>query len=151
MCLPTSRSATISLVYLFATLIPDDNSATPSPPADGTPADFGGTRVATGTVAHTFRIFNTGGNPLTVSNIEIAGDAAGDFTLTPLAFPVEVNNNTVNPPSTTFQITFDPSVEGDRNALVKVTSDDPDAEGTYTFAIKGVGGFPDIKVFVGAG
>lgn len=47
--------------------------------------------------------------------------------------------------STTFQITFDPSANGVRNATITITTNDCD-EGTYDFAVTGVGSAQEINL-----
>ncbi|MCC7146294.1 MAG: choice-of-anchor D domain-containing protein [Phycisphaeraceae bacterium] len=107
--------------------------------------DFGSTDATTGAaVTRTFIIGNAGDHVLTLSGDKVAlsGDDADQFTV-------------VTMPSATvaaggysfFQIRFDPTSVGVKNATVTVTSDDPDAEGTFTFAIKGTGTeAPEINV-----
>ena len=124
--------------------IPDGDS-TPDA-ADGT--DFGGATLAGGTVTRNFRVSNAGGVPLTISSVTITGDQASDFTFTSPTSPVPVAS-ILGPGTSTFSITFDPSAMGERNALVTINNNDPDvAESVYTFAIRGIGGFPDIDVLV---
>ncbi|MFN8354778.1 MAG: BspA family leucine-rich repeat surface protein [Spirosomataceae bacterium] len=103
--------------------------------------DFGPALVAGGTVVRTFTIENTGGNPLTLSGsplVAISGNNASDFTVTTLpASSVSASS------STTFQITFDPSAEGVRNATVSIANNDA-TKNPYTFSITGYGGRPII-------
>jgi hypothetical protein len=70
--------------------------------------DFGSTTVASGTVARTFTIQNTGSLPLSLTGsspyVSISGSSAADFTLTATpSTPIAAAG------FTTFQITFDPS------------------------------------------
>ncbi|MGQ9806283.1 MAG: choice-of-anchor D domain-containing protein [Chlorobiales bacterium] len=86
-----------------------------------------------GTVVRTFTIANTGVVPLTISGVTITGPNASDFSVT--ASPA----NTVAPSgSTTFQVTFNPSSDGVKDATVEIANDDAD-ENPFTFAIRGTG------------
>jgi hypothetical protein len=96
----------------------DDGEVTPSA-SDHT--DFGSADVSSGTVIRTFTIENSGTGPLNLgSDAEsLSGDA--DFTVTAQpSITVAVNS------STTFQVTFDPSVTGVRSATVSVANNDGD-------------------------
>jgi hypothetical protein len=108
--------------------------------ADATPSaadltDFGATDVATGTIARSFTIANTGTGTLTLgpNAVSLAGANAADFTVT--AQPAV---NVAAAATTTFTLTFDPSAGGARAATVTITNDDAD-EAPYTFAIAGTG------------
>jgi large repetitive protein len=99
--------------------------------------DFGDADVAAGLVTHTFTITNSGSLDLNLSGspiVVIGGTHAADFILTTDATtPVSSGGGTV-----TFQISFNPSDAGQREATITVSSDDAD-EGTYTFSIQGNG------------
>ncbi len=86
-----------------------------------------------GTVVRTFTITNTGVDPLNISSVTITGADAAEFSVTtPPA-------STVNPSgSTTFQITFNPSTDGVKNATVNIANDDAN-NNPFTFAIRGTG------------
>ena len=111
-----------------------DGDATPSV-ADDT--DFGSVAADSGTVVHTFTIENTGDADLDLTDtpeVQISGAQAGDFTVTSQpSSPVASGGGT-----TTFEITFDPSATGLREAEVSIANDDSD-ENPYTFAIQGTG------------
>lgn len=106
--------------------------------------DFGNVAVASGSVAHTFTIENTGTANLNLTDpnpyVTITGHTA-DFTLTTVpSTPISAGG------STTFQITFDPTTTGLREATVSIANNDSD-EDPYTFKIQGNGtGTPDITV-----
>ncbi len=86
-----------------------------------------------GTVVRTFTITNTGVDVLIISGVTITGPDAADFSVTASpASTVAVSG------STTFQITFNPSTDGVKNATVEIANDDAD-ENPYTFAIRGTG------------
>ncbi|MFQ3597758.1 MAG: choice-of-anchor D domain-containing protein [Chloroherpetonaceae bacterium] len=86
-----------------------------------------------GTVVRTFTITNTGVDPLTISGVTITGPDAADFSVT--ASPA---GTVAVSASTTFQITFNPSTDGVKNATVEIANNDAD-ENPYTFAIRGTG------------
>ncbi len=91
------------------------------------------TNAFPGTVVRTFTITNTGVDPLTISGVTITGPNASDFSVTtPPASTVAPSG------STTFQITFNPSTDGVKDATVEIANDDVD-ENPYTFAIRGTG------------
>ncbi len=99
--------------------------------------DFGQVDVTSGNLAHTFTILNTGNGDLTLTGaspfVTISGANAADFTLT--AIP----SSTIGTAgSTTFAITYNPSVVGISNATITIINDDTD-ESNYTFDIVGEG------------
>jgi len=66
--------------------------------------------------------------------VQISGTHAGDFTVTSQpSSPIAGSGGT-----TTFEITFDPSALGLREADVSIVNDDPD-ENPYNFSIQGTG------------
>ncbi len=99
--------------------------------------DFGSIDVTTGSVINTFIINNDGLLPLNLTGgapyVNISGANASDFTLssTPTT-PISSGNNT------SFTITFDPSSNGLRSALVTIANDDSN-ENPFTFYIQGYG------------
>ncbi|SOE21059.1 ELWxxDGT repeat-containing protein [Spirosomataceae bacterium TFI 002] len=103
--------------------------------ADNT--DFGSQSVSSGTIVKTFTIENTGTGALSLTGnpnkVTITGANAGDFTVTAQpTSPVAASG------STTFQVTFDPTATGLREATVSIANDDSD-ENPYTFAVRGTG------------
>lgn len=67
--------------------------------------------------------------------ITISGANPSDFTL--VSFPT---SNSINPGfKRTFSIQFLPTATGIRTAMVTINSNDPDAEGSFTFLIQGTG------------
>ncbi|HEX3100627.1 MAG TPA: choice-of-anchor D domain-containing protein, partial [Pyrinomonadaceae bacterium] len=108
--------------------------------------DFGSTALTGGTVVRTFTIENAGSAGLIILNPTISGTNAADFTVT--ANPISL---VLPGASTTFQVTFDPSVTGLRTATVNIANNDPD-ENPYNFAIQGTGVAPfSGTVSVGTG
>jgi len=117
-----------------------DNDTTPTTLDD---TDFGNVDIVGGTNPNTFTISNTGGADLNLdgaTRVAITGDAA-DFTVTdPPTTPVASGGGT-----TTFEITFDPTVGGVRSATVLIANNDLD-EDPYTFDIQGTGDAPEMDV-----
>ena len=118
---------------------------------DTTPAitddtDFGNVDVAAGTNANTFTINNIGCANLNLTAaspyITISGTHAADFSIT--AIPSSVITSGSN---TTFEITFNPSANGVRNAVISIANNDSD-ENPYNFNIQGTGftANPEINV-----
>jgi hypothetical protein len=111
-----------------------DGDTTPST-SDHT--DFGSTTVSGGTVTRTFTIENTGETYLNLSGVPevlISGTHASDFTViaTP-STPVSYGGGT-----TTFQVQFDPSGTGQRDAFISIDNNDSN-ENPYNFDIQGTG------------
>lgn len=98
--------------------------------------DFGDVNMVGAAITHTFTIHNADlVNPLHLTDsspcVSLLGDA--DFTLTKAP-------ETSIPPGgqTTFEISFDPAVSGQRMAIVFISSNDAD-EHPYLFSIRGKG------------
>lgn len=96
--------------------------------------DFGSASVSTGSVAQTYTIHNTGTANLTIGAISFSGAAAADFSVT------SAPTTPVNGPSgfTSFNVTFDPSATGARNAVISIVNNDSN-ENPYTFSLTGTG------------
>ena len=102
--------------------------------------DFGDVAVDGGSLTVVFTIQNTGSLNLNLSGspiIVISGDHAADFIL---------NSDAITPVSsaggtTTFELRFDPSASGLREATISIINDDND-ENPYTFSIQGTGTTP---------
>ena len=109
-------------------------------PAFTDSTNFGSVDVSSGTKTRIFTIQNTGGANLTLSGtspfVTIGGTNAEDFSIT-AAPPSDIAANS----STTFIVTFNPSVTGTRSAILSISSNDPD-QSIYTFAIQGDGYIP---------
>ncbi len=103
--------------------------------------DFGEVLVAGGQVTYTYTIENTGSIDLTLTHndhVMIGGAHAADFILTEDAHtPVVARGGT-----TTFEITFDPTQAGLREATITIDNDDND-EHPYTFKVQGTGIVPE--------
>ncbi|MDD4888605.1 MAG: FKBP-type peptidyl-prolyl cis-trans isomerase [Phycisphaerae bacterium] len=109
-----------------------NNDTTPIA-ADST--DFGHYAFSSGHVTRTFKMSNTGADPLNLvdSKIQVAGDDAADFTIN-----VAPADTVAAGGSTTFTLWFDPSAAGLRHATVVLSSDDPTTP-TFSFDIQGTG------------
>ncbi len=107
--------------------------------------DFGSEDILTGSQAQIFSIFNSGNADLVLSNpatyVAITGAHAADFSVTTVpTTPITTNS------STSFTITFDPSAEGLREAVLTIANNDLN-EDPYTFSIQGIGlATPEISV-----
>jgi len=103
------------------------------PLASGESADFGGLMTGT-TSSATFTIRNTGISNLTGVAVTVGGTHATDFVVT--ASPSEV----VTTPngSTTFVVSFTPSEDGIRNAVLSIASNDSN-ENPYLINLSGIG------------
>ncbi|WP_397362438.1 LamG-like jellyroll fold domain-containing protein [Olleya sp. R77988] len=102
--------------------------------------DFGSTNVSAGNITNSFTINNVGTLPLNLTGsapyVTITGANASDFTLSSSpSTPISAGNNT------NFDITFDPSSNGLRSAIVTIANNDSN-ENPYTFYIQGYGVTP---------
>ncbi|RIJ46690.1 choice-of-anchor D domain-containing protein, partial [Maribellus luteus] len=98
--------------------------------------NFNSVEVSSGNRTRTFTIENTGGAQLDISSVNITGTNAGDFSLTsPPSATVAAFG------STSFEITFDPSAAGIREAEISISNNDAD-ENPYNFKISGHGMVP---------
>ncbi len=99
--------------------------------------DFGQTDISSGSVSHTFTIFNTGDIDLNLTGtspfVTISGANAADFSVT-----VAPSSVITTAGSTTFIITYNPAVIGVGIATISIANDDTD-ENPYTFDIQGEG------------
>jgi hypothetical protein len=98
--------------------------------------DFGSIAVAGGTAGRTFTITNSGLGELMLTGIPkvaVGGTHSADFTIA-----VQPTSPVFTAGSTSFQVTFNPSAEGFRDATISIASDDSD-ENPYTFAVQGSG------------
>ena len=122
--------------------IADGSTSTSS--ADDT--EFGDTDIYGGLTTHTFTVYNSGSGDLTLTGsplVQISGTNAGDFNISqqPASATVAAQGGTQ-----TFEITFDPTATGLRQATISITNDDGD-ESPYTFAIQGTGTInPEIDI-----
>ena len=109
-------------------------------------SDFGDADIYGGANTQTFSIYNSGSGVLSLTGnpiVQITGAHSSNFTVSQ-----QPTSNTISDlgGSQTFQITFDPSTTGLRQASVYITSDDAN-ESPYTFAIQGTGTInPEIDI-----
>ncbi len=87
-------------------------------------------------ISKTYRIHNAGPGPIDITSISIDGINAQDFSITN-APSMLINKDD----STSFTITFHPSLQGDKFATVHIKSTDCD-ESDYNFNIHGTGILP---------
>ncbi|WP_374399730.1 beta strand repeat-containing protein [Flavobacterium sp.] len=111
--------------------------------AIGDNTDFGSTDISTGTIVKTFTIENLGLGVLNLTGtplVAISGTHAADFTLTAIpSTPIASSG------STTFQITFNPSALGIRDAVLTIANNDSN-ENPYNFSVQGRGTTREINV-----
>lgn len=142
----TSNSATLTVnsvpeinVLSGGTNINDNDLSS----AIGDNTDFGSTDISTGTIIKTFTIENLGLGVLNLTGtplVAISGTHAADFTLTVIpSTPIASSG------STTFQITFNPSAVGIRDAVLTIANNDSN-ENPYNFSIQGRGTTREINV-----
>ncbi len=117
-------SAEIALDFGGTDIASGDNS--PSG-AEGT--DFGSMEVGASPIVRTFRVRNTGDEPLALGS---PSSNAGDFTVAGLDSSIPGGS------SDDFTVTFDPATAGTKTATISFTTNDAD-EDPFTFAVSGVG------------
>ncbi|MFT5883650.1 MAG: hypothetical protein ACI9IP_000091 [Arcticibacterium sp.] len=106
-------------------------------PSASNSTEFGNQNVASGSILRTFTVENIGTSilNLNVSNprVTITGHT-GDFTVDaqPSSSTISIAGNL------TFQIKFEPTASGLREATISIANDDSD-ENPYTFGIQGTG------------
>ncbi|MCU4188085.1 lamin tail domain-containing protein [Flavobacterium sp. HXWNR29] len=102
-------------------------------PIVGDDTNFGSADIAGGTIVKTFTIQNTGTAILNIGAISFTGTHGTNFIVTtPPSATVAIGG------STTFQVTFDPTIVGAHNAEISIVNDDVN-ENPYNFAITGNG------------
>ncbi|MFC1499163.1 choice-of-anchor D domain-containing protein, partial [Verrucomicrobiota bacterium] len=101
-------------------------------PSTGDGTDFGVDVTGGGSVSHMFAITNSGIETLNLSGLpKVYGDT-NDFTVIS-----HLGDGVIAPgASAAFEVEFDPTVLGVRNAEISILSDDTD-ESPYSFAIQG--------------
>jgi hypothetical protein len=112
-----------------------------SSPRAGDFTSFGAFNVQGETKTRALRLFNIGSATLNITSITIEGTAAGDFSV--LTLPA---SSIAAGAAITFNVRFDPTLGGVRNATVRVITNDA-ANSPWTFAITGTGLLlPEIEV-----
>lgn len=99
--------------------------------------NFGTTTTGGGGVARVFTIRNTGPNPLAISSVGVSGGDVGEFTVDTTGMLTTVAGGV----STTFGVTFIPSVASTRVTTLQILSDDA-SEATFSIALQGTGEAP---------
>lgn len=102
--------------------------------------DFGNQSICAGVTTVTFTIENPGSGNLNLGSLNISGVDATEFSV--VSFPSALVSGGG---FTTFQVAFNPSSIGLKNAVITVNNDDSD-EAVYDFAIQGMGTDPEINV-----
>jgi len=99
--------------------------------------DFGPS-LLTSSVTQTFIIHNTGPLPLQIGAITVDGAAAADYTVSTTGMSTTLETGDI----TTFDVTFVPGAIGFREAVLRVASNDPDAESSFDVDFIGEGVLP---------
>lgn len=102
--------------------------------------DFGDTLAVNGSTVRTFTLQNSGTSALHPGQVTLSGAHAADFSVT-----VQPELAVLPGASTTFQITFRPSLRSLRTAALSFASNDAD-ENPFSFSIQGTGIGPEIAV-----
>lgn len=105
--------------------------------------DFGSTGINSGSITRLYKIqnLNTAGTTLLLGAITITGANASDFTI---STPVGTSSVNINQ-YTTFEVTFNPTAVGVRNATITIANNDSN-ESAYDFAIKGTAVTANINI-----
>ncbi len=103
--------------------------------------DFGNVNQSSSSATVVFTIENRGTVNLNIGGVALLGSDSGEFTLSS-GGPTVINPGG----STSFNLTFNPTSPGAKQATVTVNSDDPDTP-AHTFTITGTGvAIPEIDV-----
>lgn len=103
-------------------------------PTTNNHTDFGNADIDSIQITRTYTIRNNGSASLTVSDVSLSGSNVGDFSVTQQpSGTVSANGGT-----TTFQVRFDPSAVGLRQATVSVANN-VTGKNPYAFAVQGTG------------
>ena len=97
---------------------------------------FGSVETIDRSITKTFYIQNDGAQPLILTGaplVSVGGQDAADFSVT------KEPASTISPGGyTIFQVTFDPSADGVRNATITIGNNDTD-EHLFNYSIQGIG------------
>lgn len=111
--------------------------------SSGGPAlEFGNVAPSTAGRAQILAVFNTGDTPLDITDVAVIGDNAATFACDRAELPASI------PPDGTgvIRVTFNPDGLGLRNAILRISNNDPD-ESTFDIALRGTGN--SLPVFSG--
>ncbi|NRA92199.1 MAG: lamin tail domain-containing protein, partial [Psychroserpens sp.] len=97
--------------------------------------------IITGSETRSYRIQNIGTDDLDVTDIQILGAHPGDFTVSsPAVLNFTVGNISTGSNVVVFDVTFDPTAVGTRNAIVSIDNNDTtDGEDPFQFNVSGGG------------
>ena len=101
---------------------------------DSTSIDFGEVLVSSDSEPETVTISNIGDYPLSIVSIEISGSDAADFSQDAACDSSMI----LGGQDCSFSLAFTPSSDGEKEASVVITSDDPD-EPTISITLSGNG------------
>lgn len=132
---PDPARDTVNVVLTGTGLAPDIG-------ANPNPLQFGALTVNTELIL-TVNLTNTGNVNLTISNLQLTGTNANQFSLVaPPAPPVTITPNGTPVP---VRVRFRPSSAGAKTAILRLTSNDPD-ENPYDVSLTGSGVSPTISI-----
>ncbi len=123
----TTGTATFANASLGVTVLARPGQSIPVISITGDAA-FGNLDETSGSLARTFRITNTGSGTLNLSAASITGINPADFTLSGLTTPLALTAGQFQD----FTITFNPTVNGARSAVLSVTNDSISTAATYS-------------------
>lgn len=101
--------------------------------------DFAGCNVGSAAPQATYVLRNNGDVPLPITSVAISGANPGDFILDTTATAATIAPGG----TTTFSVTFQPTVEGVRNATITVT---PDGLTPFVTGVSGTGTVSQIEI-----
>jgi autotransporter-associated beta strand protein len=130
---------TYNLDVLGNSTIIADGDGTPS---TGDHTDFGSVGVSGSTLTRTYTINNTGNRIIGIGDVSVGGTHAAEFSVT-----VQPAASIAVSGSTTFQVTFDPSATGLREATLSFTNTSSTGKTPYNFSIQGTGAGSGISNF----
>ena len=105
---------------------------------------FGDINPNQGSQVVPFQICNLGDENLVISSTTVTGTNSSDFTVRELGGFLGIFNPTISPgEERVFEVVFDPTASGTRNATIQLNNNDAD-EDPYTFAVRGFGQDPGL-------
>jgi FtsP/CotA-like multicopper oxidase with cupredoxin domain len=126
---PTALSVPLSGTGIAPTITPSNNAF-----------QFGSVTVGSTTTTQTLTITNTGNAALIINSIGLVGGNAGDFALPVSTTPCPIGGTIGLPPagSCTVNMTFTPTVMGNRSTVLAIKSSDP-VTPVLNISLSGVG------------
>lgn len=114
-------------------------------PAINSPSGTDNTLFAQQTIGNSqvksYRIQNLGGSTLTLSSVTIVGTDPSDFTVSTPPPTTIAAGATV-----TFEVTFSPTAQGVRNAIVRIANNSNNVSPNFDFNVRGTGNNAEISV-----